>query len=70
MSGRLSSMAKRNVTNTASVELPVRHSKRGIPDDINIAAIEDFKSDIYTTSGYSKKGQDAHDGSSFLDYTL
>ncbi len=69
MSGRLSSMAKRNVTNTASVELPVRHSKRGIPDDINIAAIEDFKSDIYTTSGYSKIGQDAHDGSSFLDYT-
>jgi hypothetical protein len=69
MFGRLSSMAKRNVTNTASVELPVRHSKRGIPDDINIAAIEDFKSDIYTTSGYSKKGQDAHDGSSFLDYT-
>lgn len=69
MSGRLSSMAKRNVTNTASVELPVRHSKRGIPDDINVAAIEDFKSDIYTTSGYSKKGQDAHDGSSFLDYT-
>lgn len=69
MSGRLSSMAKRNVTNTASVELPVRHSKGGIPDDLNVAAIEDFKSNIYTTSGYSKKGQDAHDGSSFLEYT-
>ncbi|MDD4624102.1 MAG: hypothetical protein PHX40_01890 [Bacilli bacterium] len=61
-------MAKRNVTNTSSVEVPVRKSIRGIPDNINVAAIEDFKTNIFTTSGNYKEGQDAHDGSSMLEY--
>jgi hypothetical protein len=64
-------LSKRNVTYTASIESPVRNSKRGVPDKINVAAIEDYKTNIYTTAGYSKAGndaQDAHDGSSMLDY--
>lgn len=68
MSKRMIPLGKRNVTYTASIESPIRNSKRGVPDKINVAAIEDYKSNIYTTSGYKKIGADSHDGSSFLDY--
>lgn len=68
-SGRLVSMGKRNVLFTAVIETPTRHSKGGVPDQINIAAIKDFKADLHTTSGYIKNGQDVHDGSSFIDDT-
>lgn len=70
MSKRLSSMAKRNVTNTASIEVPVRKSVKGISENVIIAAIEDHRDNIYTTSGHMKHGnrsQDVHDGASYID---
>lgn len=70
MSKRLSSMAKRNVTNTASIEVPVRKSIKGISENVIIAAIEDHRDNIYTTSGHMKHGnrsQDVHDGASYID---
>ena len=70
MSKRLSSMAKRNVTNTASIEVPVRKSSKGIPENVIIASIQDLQDNIYTTSGHMKHGnrsQDVHDGASYID---
>lgn len=67
-SGRLSSMAKRNVMFTATIESPVRNSKLGVPDKINMAVIDDHKAELFNYSGDAKKNQDAHDGSSYIDY--
>lgn len=67
MSGRLSSMAKRNVMYTATIEVPVRQSRYGIPENINHATIEDHKTQVYNLVGNSKE-QEAHDGSSFMNY--
>lgn len=78
MSGRLSSMAKRNVIFTAVIEVPSRNSKKGVPDKINVAAIEDHITAVFTPSGHKKytlkgeeitRGQDAHDGASYIDDT-
>lgn len=64
---RLSAMSKRNVLFTATIDVPVRQSQYGIPENINIAAIEDYK--VYLANiADDKKGQDAHDGSSFINY--
>lgn len=67
MSGRLISMAKRNVMFTATIEVPVRKSKLGVPEKVNMAVIDDHKSMLYNIAGETKK-QDAHDGSSFINY--
>lgn len=67
MSGRLISMAKRNVMFTATIEVPVRKSKLGVPEKVNMAVIDDHKSMLYNIAGKTKK-QDAHDGSSFINY--
>lgn len=67
MSGRLSSMAKRNVLFTATIEVPVRKSKLGVPENINMATIEDHTDKLYNINGQEHK-QDAHDGSSLLNY--
>lgn len=69
MSGRLSSMAKRNVANTSTIESPVRHTKEGIPDNINMAVIDDYLADNYLVSNYNKRNQEVYDGSSFIDDT-
>lgn len=69
MAGRLSSMAKRNVSNTSTIETPVRKSKGGIPDRLNLATISDYEADIYLVSNHNKRGQEVHDGSSFIDDT-
>lgn len=67
MSGRLDSMAKRNVIFTASIESPVRNSKYGTTEKVNIAAIQDSKAQVYTSSGHKKYDQDAYDGSSYIE---
>ena len=69
MSGRLSSMAKRNVMFTSTFEAPVRNSKLGVPDVINHAVIEDSSAHLFNLAGDIKANQDAFDGSSFMDYT-
>ncbi len=64
---RLAAMSKRNVLFTATIDVPVRQSQYGIPENINIAAIEDYK--VYLANiADDKKGQDVHDGSSFINY--
>lgn len=81
-SSRLKVMSKRNVTNTSTYEAPVRDGKYTVPTHINMASIEDFKTSLYLMTGdksykrnkiesvYENKAfQDAHDGSSWLDYT-
>ena len=68
MSGRLTSMAKRNVLFTATIEAPARNTKRGVPENINMAVLEDHKAELYNYSG-NVKNQEVHDGSSFIDYT-
>ena len=67
-SGRLISMAKRNVLFTATIESPVRNSQLGVPDEINQAVIDDHKADLFNYTGERKSNQDAHDGSSYIDY--
>ena len=67
MSGRLSSMAKRNVLFTATIEVPVRKSKLGVPENINMATIDDYRDVLYTISGETKN-QEVHDGSSYINY--
>lgn len=66
-SGRLSTMSKRNVNFTSTIEVPVRKSKLGIPENVNMAVLEDFKIPLYNISAETKN-QDAHDGSSFMNY--
>lgn len=67
MSGRMISMAKRNVTFTATIEVPVRNSKLGIPEKVNMAVLDDYKSEVYNLSG-NTKNQEVHDGSSLINY--
>ena len=67
-SGRMTSMAKRNVLFTATIETPVRNSKLGVPDKINHAVIRDFTDVLTNVSGMVNKKQDVHDGSSYIDY--
>jgi hypothetical protein len=66
-SGRLSSMSKRNVLYTATIEAPIRDSKLGVPDEVNMAVIRDKKDNLYNISGLVKS-QEVHDGSSYIDY--
>lgn len=67
MSGRLISMAKRNVMYTATIEVPVRKSKLGVPENVNMSVIEDYKSALHNISG-NTHNQDIHDGSSYINY--
>ena len=69
MTGRLRSMAKRNVAFTSTFELPVRKSKFGVPENINLAVIEDYKSPLATYGGITKD-QEVHDGSSMINYVF
>ena len=65
--GRLITMAKRNVAFTSTFELPVRSYNFGIPEKINAAVINDFKSEVYNILGETKN-QEVHDGSSIINY--
>ena len=67
MSGRLSSMAKRNVAFTATIELPARKTRHGVPELINLAVIEDYNDQVYNIDGKTHD-QDIHDGSSIINY--
>lgn len=67
ISGRLASMAKRNVLFTATIEVPIRKSKLGIPENVNMSVIDDYKNELYNLSGQTYN-QDVHDGSSLLNY--
>jgi hypothetical protein len=68
MSGRLSSMGKRNVLFTATIDTPVRKTRYGIPEKVNLAVIKDHVSTLHNYSGEIKK-QEVHDGSSIIDAT-
>jgi len=67
MSGRLSSMAKRNVLYTATIEVPIRKSRFGVAENINMATIDDHVDNLYNIAGDLKK-QEVHDGSTFMNY--
>ena len=60
-------MAKRNVLFTATIEVPIRKSKLGIPENVNMSVIDDYKNELYNLSGQTYN-QDVHDGSSLLNY--
>lgn len=68
-SARLVTMAKRNVIYTATIESPVRNSKLGIPDKINLAAIQDTVAPVFNINGLIKPNQEVHDGATFIDAT-
>jgi len=68
MSGRLASMAKRNVIFTATIELPSRNQKNGTPNNVNLAVIEDLTAQMYNIAGQTKNNQEVHDGSSTINY--
>lgn len=65
-SGRLASMAKRNVLFTATIEVPIRKTKFGVPENVNIAVLKDHESPVFNYVGLQKK-QEVHDGSSMID---
>ena len=50
-SGRLKTMSKRNVVNTATYEAPTRNKKYGVPTLLNIASIEDLQASPYSLTG-------------------
>lgn len=68
MDGRLKSMAKRNVTNTATIELGTRRNRLGTADTLNLAVIKDHESQTFNYSGITKDNQEVHDGSSWIPY--
>lgn len=68
-SGRLISMAKRNVIFTATIESPVRNSKLGVPDKINHATIDDYLIETFNYSGNVESKLESHNGASYLEYT-
>jgi len=65
--GRIPNMSKRNISFTATYEIPSRNLREGTPEDINVAVIGDANNPLYTISGVIQK-QDIHDGSSLLSY--
>lgn len=67
VSGRLSNMAKRNVSFTSTFELPTRNTRNGVPDELNIAVIADAVDKVYNIAGQTHN-QDIHDGSSAINY--
>ncbi len=64
---RLSGMAKRNVSFTGTTELPTRNGQYSVPTHVNVAVINDYTDEVYNIAG-DRKGQDIHDGSSWLNY--
>jgi len=67
MDGRLSSMGKRNVIYTATMDMPIKESSIGVPLHVNMAVIEDFKDHLYNIKG-DTNNQEVHDGSSYINY--
>ena len=65
-SERLKTMGKRNVMYTSTVEIPTRKTRFGVPEDINIAVVNDATASLFNISGQTKN-QDIHDGSSFIN---
>jgi hypothetical protein len=60
-------MAKRNVVFTATIELPIRKTRFGITENVNISVIGDTSALLENISGDSHN-QDLHDGSSLSSY--
>lgn len=67
ISARLPNMSKRNVSFTATYEVPIRNYRLGVPENVNIAVISDHTSDLYNVTG-NRHTQDVHDGSSVMSY--
>jgi hypothetical protein len=64
---RIPQMSKRNVSFTATYEIPTKHTREGAPDKVNIAVIEDYSSPLYNLSGVTTNAK-VHDGSSYISY--
>ena len=64
---RIPQMSKRNVSFTATYEIPTKHTREGTPDKVNIAVIEDYSSPLYNLSGATTNAK-VHDGSSYISY--
>lgn len=67
MSGRLASMAKRNVVYTATIDIPIKETSLTVPKKVNHAVIDDAQDDLYNIKGDAHT-QDIFDGSSFINY--
>lgn len=68
-SGRLTVMGKRNGLFVSTITTPVRNSRVGVPDKVNLAVIDDYRSELYNISGKREKGLETHNGSSYIDYS-
>lgn len=64
---RLAMQAKRNVGLTGTTQIPVKESKGGVPNKLNIAIIEDFNDLLYNYTG-DLNNFDIHDGASLIPY--
>lgn len=75
-SERLKVMAKRNVVFTSTFELPARNKKEGVPNNLNIAVINDYTGRLQNLSMDGSRDtdfdheQDLHDGSSIINYAF
>ncbi len=67
MSFRLPNMSKRNVSFTATYEIPIKNYQLGVPDKINGAIIQDRSAKLGNLSGKTHT-QDIHDGSTWINY--
>jgi len=65
---RMAVMAKRNVVFTATIELPTRKTRKGIPENLNIAILEDYIAQVHNIVGDRKDDLEIHDGSSIMSY--
>ena len=64
---RLPNMSKRNVSFTATYEIPIRNYRLGIPNKVNGAIINDSTAILTNLFGKSYR-QDVHDGSTWINY--
>jgi hypothetical protein len=67
LNGRLPNMSKRNVSLTSSIELPLKKIRTGEPDKVNVAVLQDRRSNVHNVGGLSAN-QEIHDGSSMIPY--
>lgn len=66
-SARFNAQNKRNVSETASKQLFSLNKLNGIPEDYNIAVIEDIKDTLYNVNGSIENGVKPYDGATFTN---
>lgn len=66
-SARFNAQNKRNVSETASKQLFSLNKLNGIPEDYNIAVVEDIKDTLYNVNGSIENGVKPYDGATFTN---